>query len=106
MTIGRILIIVDDPSDEENTNSPESRKKISDLFFGSLEKSLAPRAESPDAKIVLLQTSLDTEDLINACHRDLQWATRKYSCFDSTGRSRWEAAFPTTELQASKLRAH
>jgi len=97
------LIVVDDPCDEENTNSPEQRRKISDLFFGALEKSLSPRAESPDAKIILLQTSLDTEDLINACHKDSQWATRKYSCFDATGRSRWEAAFPTKELQESKL---
>jgi hypothetical protein len=96
------LIVVDDPCDEENTASPEQRKKISDLFFGALEKSLAPATPNPDAKMVLLQTSLNQGDLINTCHADKQWATRKYGCFDSQGESRWPAVFPTEELRASK----
>lgn len=96
------LIVVDDPCDEENTGTPEQRKKTNDLFFGSLEKSLAPRTSYPDAKMVLLQTSLHKEDLINACHIDPSWATRKFGCFDERGKSIWPACFGTDVLVAEK----
>jgi hypothetical protein len=96
------LIVVDDPCDEENTATPEQREKISELFFGALERSLVPPSESPDAKMVLLQTSLAPEDLINNCHKDPSWATQKFSCFDEEGRSRWEERFPTEFLRQEK----
>lgn len=96
------LIVVDDPCDEENTATPEQREKITALFFGALEKSLAPASESPDAKMVLLQTSLDSEDLINSCHRDPQWASRKYPCFNDKGQSVWPERFPTDTLLMDK----
>lgn len=96
------LIVVDDPCDEENTGTPEQRKKISDVFFGSLLNSLAPESECPDAKVVLLQTSLHEEDLINTCHGDTGWASRKYSCFDEVGESRWPDRYPTEVLRKRK----
>lgn len=96
------LIIVDDPCDEENTATPEQRKKISDLFFGAIQKSLAPASEMPHAKMVLLQTILNEEDLISLCEKDSQWKSFRYSCFTDTGESRWPERWTTQELQAEK----
>lgn len=96
------LIIVDDPCNEENTNTEEQRNKISDLFFGALEKSLTPASESLDAKMVLLQTVLNKQDIISQCMEDPQWASRDYSCFDVSGESRWPARYPTDVLMADK----
>lgn len=96
------LIVVDDPCDEENTSTPEQRKKISDLFFGALAKSLAPASEAPHAKMILLQTVLNSEDLISLTIRDPQWKSLVYGCFDEFGRSRWPLRFPTKVLQEEK----
>lgn len=96
------LIIVDDPCDEENTATPEQRKKISDLFFGSLEKSLAPASECPEALMALLQTPLNSEDLIEQCMKDAQWATAEFSCFTEEGKSSWEERWSTETLKADK----
>ncbi|HEX6824731.1 MAG TPA: hypothetical protein VF077_00330 [Nitrospiraceae bacterium] len=96
------LIVVDDPCDEENTATPEQRLKISDLFFGSLAKSLTPTSECPDAKMVLLQTVLNGEDLVSQCLLDPSWASRNFSCFDENGRSAWETRFPTAVLDKEK----
>jgi len=96
------LIVVDDPCDEENTATPEARKKTSDLFFGALDKSLAPRSEAALAKMVLLQTVLNEGDLISQTIDDPQWDSVVYGCFDSTGHSRWPARWTTDELRADK----
>jgi hypothetical protein len=99
------LIVVDDPSDEENTATLEQRTKISNLFFGALAKSLAPPSDSPAAKMVLLQTPLHKEDLIMSCIADPQWHSLTYGCFDEEGKSRWAAQFPTQFLLEEK-KAH
>lgn len=96
------LIIVDDPSDEENTATPESRKKIEERFFGAINKSLAPPADNPEAKMVLLQTSLHKDDLINRCHQDSTWTTLKFSAFDADGRSQWPSMWTTEQLMRQK----
>jgi hypothetical protein len=96
------LIIVDDPCDEENTATPEQREKISELFFGSLYNSLAPRADQPEAKMALLQTPLDGEDLIEQCCKDSHWATAAFPILDENGNSTWPARYPTKELQHEK----
>jgi predicted phage terminase large subunit-like protein len=96
------LIIVDDPCNEENTATPEQRKKISDLFFGALEKSLAPESESPDAKMVLLQTPLHPQDLIATCEALPSWASRTFGCFDEAGESRWPERWTTSLLMREK----
>lgn len=96
------LIIVDDPCDEENTGTSEAREKTADLLFGALARSLASSSDNPDSKLVLLQTPLHPEDLINLCSRDSQWASRAYSCFDEEGNSRWPELYPTEALLAEK----
>ena len=96
------LIIVDDPSDEENTLTPEARKKMSDLFFGGLKNTLTPRTDMPEAKIVLLQTPLHPDDLICQVEKDPEWVCVKYSIFDEEGMSRWEARWPTEDMLKDK----
>jgi hypothetical protein len=96
------LIIVDDPCDEENTATPEQREKISNLFFGALEKSLAPETENENAMMVLLQTPLNGEDLIEKCMIDPQWKTAAFSCFNGEGLSAWAARWTTKTLLADK----
>ena len=100
------LIVVDDPCDEENTATSEQRKKMNDLFFGALSKTLAPRIDSPYAKMVLLQTVLNKDDLISQTVKDPQWTSLVFSCFetgpDGKPRSRWEERFPTEDLLADK----
>ncbi len=96
------LILVDDPCDEENTATPEQRKKISDLFFGSLKNTLAPETDMPEAKIILLQTPLQADDLINQVSKDPEWKCVKFSIFDAEGRSRWESRWPTETMLAAK----
>jgi len=97
------LIVVDDPCDLENTATPEQRAKTEELFFGALEKSLAPETEAPSAKMVLLQTPQQEDDLVEKCSRDPEWHPLVYGCFDKAGKSRWEARFPTAVLQKDKM---
>lgn len=99
------LIIVDDPCDEENTGTPEQRKKIHTLFFGALAKSLAPPADSDNALMCLLQTPLNEADLISGCRRDPQWYSLTFGCFNEDGQSRWPQRYPTKFLLDDK-KAH
>ncbi len=100
------LIVADDPCDEENTATSESRKKMNKLFFGALQKTLAPKIDSPFSKMVLLQTVLNKDDLVSLCHRSKMWYSLKFSCFDidAEGKecSRWEERFPYKTLIAEK----
>lgn len=96
------LIILDDPCDEENTATAESRQKISDLVFGALSKTLAPASEAPDATMALAQTVLVQGDLIDSVMEDAQWASVRFSCFDSRGESAWPERWSTEELLADK----
>src|SRR3990167_1235731 len=96
------LIVVDDPSNEENTGTPEQREKQKKLFFGSLEKSLTPASENPSAKMVLLATPLNKEDLISSVHGYTGWLTKKFSVFDEAGESRWPSRYSTELLRRDK----
>lgn len=96
------LIVIDDPCDEENSATPEQRHKIKTLVFGALDKALAPASENPRAKIVILQTSLDKDDIINLCHRDPQWTTKRFPILNDEGHSVWPEREPTAEVLADK----
>ena len=96
------LIIVDDPDSEESAGTPMRRKKTAEVFFGALEKSLAPASENPEARMVLLQTPIARDDLINTCAMDPSWAVASFGCFDEQGESRWPTRFPTETLRREK----
>ena len=96
------FIFCDDISNEETVGTEEQRAKNSELFFGALVPSLAPRSEAPLRKLVLMQTGLHKEDIINKAHNDPSFKTVVYPKLvdDSlTGpRSAWEERFPTAEV--------
>lgn len=96
------LIVGDDLCNEENTATPEQRQKIGNLWFGALQNSLAPASEAPLAKMALLQTPLNREDLIENCAKDPQWNTLTFGVFDAEGNSRWPQRWTTEELLKEK----
>lgn len=95
-------ILVDDPCDEENVGTLVQRKKTEALFFGALQQSLAPASEAPMRKMILTQTPLNADDLINICCKSPDWRSSIYSCFDSNGDSRWPQRWSTRELLDEK----
>lgn len=96
------LIVIDDVLDDENSATPEQRKKIEELLFGALLKSLAPASECPYAKAVFLQTPMHKADGIEKCMNDPEWRPVRFGCFDEAGESRWAQRFPTEVLIAEK----
>lgn len=100
------LVILDDVLSDENTATPEQRKKIEELIFGAILKSMAPPSEAPTAKAVFLQTPFHSEDAIEKCMVDEQWNPVRYGALeyrqDQDPISRWEERFPTAELIQDK----
>ena len=72
------------------------------MFHGGLVNSLAAESDSPDAKIVLLQTPMEKEDIIDECINDPSWKGKVFGIFDEQGESRWPAKWSTEKLQAEK----
>lgn len=99
------LIVCDDIQTEENVGTIEQRRKTKDLFFNALGNSLAPATESPLAKLVLINTPYDAEDVIETCLRDPLWQGRRFSIFDASGKSVWEKRYPTRQLLIEKSAA-
>lgn len=99
------LIICDDTSTDEASNSQEQRKKELNLVFGALLNSLAPQSEAPDAKAVILDTPKSKFDLIEGCEKDPEWAFFRFGVFDEKGESRWPERYPTEGLQKAKAAA-
>jgi hypothetical protein len=95
------LIVVDDPSDEENTATADQRTKTEDYILGSLYNSLAPASEEPLAKIAFLQTLLHPEDAISACMKDPTWASAKFPII-MNNQSAWPERWSYEDLLAEK----
>lgn len=96
------LIVVDDACDLENTATEDQRNKLWELFSGALEKSLSPASDAPDSKIVVLQTPLNGDDIINRCKRAPGWYVRTYGILDESNESRWPARHPTETVLREK----
>ncbi len=96
------LIICDDTSTDEASNSVDQRGKQVNLVFGALLNSLAPASESPDAKAVILDTPKSKFDIIEGCAADPSWRFFRFGVFDQNGESRWPARYPTKELLEKK----
>ncbi len=107
------LIVVDDVLDEENSATPEQRIKMEALIYGALKESLAPASESPDAKMVMLQTPLNKEDVSTKALSDDEWRSRVYGCWtpETAGlaiehqESSWPARWTSETLRKEKLAA-
>jgi hypothetical protein len=75
------LIIIDDVVDGENSATTEQREKIYDLVMADLKDSLAPASEAPDAKMVLLNTPQDFEDVSQRAINDNQFYSARFGCW-------------------------
>lgn len=107
------LIILDDILDEENTATPVQRKKTEDLVYGALKESLTPASESPDAKMVMLQTPHNVDDVSVKSLKDPEWDSARFGCWTEETQnlppneqeSVWEERLPTAVLRAEKQAA-
>ena len=96
------LIIADDVQTDENVATIEQRTKLKSTFHGALVNSLAPQSDSPYAKVVLLNTPMEKDDLIESCMADPLWEGKRFGIFDENGKSRWEARWPTALMLQEK----
>lgn len=104
------LIVVDDVMDDENSATSEQRDKIKNRVLGAVKESLSPRSETPDAKMVLLNTPQDFEDLSEDAKKDLQFVSASYGCWTKETEdlavedqeSSWPARYPSEELRKEK----
>lgn len=107
------LIILDDILDEENTSTPPQRQKTEDLVYGALKESLSPVSESPDAKMVLLQTPHNIEDVSMKSLKDSEWSCARFSCWTKETEnapvdeqeSAWPERFSSEVMRAEKRAA-
>ena len=104
------LIILDDILNEENTATDDQREKMENLVYGALLASLAPAVDSPDAKMVMLQTPLNRDDVSTKALRDPAWVSAKYPCWspetlhlsDNEKESAWPERYTSEELREKK----
>ena len=107
------LIVLDDVLDDENAHTAEQRQKITNLVYGALLESLAPKSESPHAKMIGLNTPQNKEDFAVQALKDPSWVSAVYGCFTKETmnlpmeyqESSWEARFPTKDLLKEKQSA-
>jgi Terminase-like family. len=101
------LIILDDVMNDENSASKEAREKIINLVFGAFMESLAPRSEAPFAKMVMLNTPQDYNDISQMAFKDKTFVSRRFGCWTRETEnaplearvSAWPERIPTEELQ-------
>ena len=107
------LIVVDDVIDEENAATPDQRLKITNLLYGAVKQSLTPATESPDAKLVMLQTPLNKEDPSTLALTDAEWKSAVFGCWTpatadliaSKQESSWAVRYPSETLREEKVKA-
>lgn len=99
------FIVLDDVLDESNCSTLEQRNKILDRIEGAVKRSLAPRADSPLAKMAFINTPMDQEDPIELAMNDPEYDSLRISCFKEDGESAWPALYPTQELRDAKQAA-
>ena len=100
------LIIVDDPCDDENTATPEQREKMARLFLGAIKESLVPESEDPSAKLALLQTPLNPDDLTSMCSLSPEFATLVFGCLTDEDFEVAESAWPDRWSKDALLKEH
>ena len=107
------LIVLDDILTDENGATLEQREKVTELVMGSLKGSLAPASESPNAKLVMLNTPQAVDDVVHVAEKDPEFCSVRYPCWTpetlsldvSQQISSWEARHPTDMRRAEKRAA-
>jgi phage terminase large subunit-like protein len=96
------LIILDDIQTEENVGTPEQLRKTNEVVYGSIRKTLAPRSEAPNSRMIMAQTPMKPRDIISQAEQDPEWRFRRFGIRDDAGKSRWEARFPSAQIDAEE----
>jgi len=107
------FIIVDDVMDEENSSSIEQRDKTYKLVHGALKHSLAPASENSWAKLAILQTPLDFDDISQKALRDPEFVNLRFGCWTKDTEnlpldkreSAWPARWSSEELRKQRAAA-
>lgn len=107
------LILLDDVVDDENSATKEARDKMVQLVLGAIKESLSPASETPDAKMAILQTPLDFEDISQVAKKDPQFRSVRYGCWTRETEdlpvdmqvSIWEERYPSEVLRQEKRAA-
>lgn len=107
------LIVIDDVIGEGNSATPEQRHKIAELILGAVKESLAPRSEVPDAKMVIINTPQDYDDLSQRALKDTQFKSARFGCWTEDTEelpveyqeSSWPARWTSEELREEKRAA-
>lgn len=107
------LIIVDDVISDGNSATADQRRKVTELILGAVKESLAPRSEVPDAKMVIINTPQDFEDLSQTALTDSQFRSARFGCWTPETEdlpvefqeSAWPARWSSEELRAEKRAA-
>lgn len=107
------LIILDDIVTDENAATLEQREKVATLVMGALKDSLVPRTEEPNAKMAMLQTPLDADDVSARAQSDPEWHTVRHGCWTKETEylpieqqvSSWPSRYPSADLRKQKQAA-
>lgn len=104
------LILLDDPQTDEMAASEEQREKVSDLVFGAVLNSLAPKVDEPNAKLVMAITPQHENDISQQALKDPSWVSRVVPCWTletldlpvDQQVSAWPQRHPTEDLRKDK----
>lgn len=104
------LIILDDPQTDEMAATSDQREKTENLILTAVKNSLAPPADEPNAKLVMLATPIARGDVTQKASADEEWETFKIPCWTPETLllpvdeqiSCWENRFPTHDLRREK----
>ena len=104
------LIIIDDVVGDDNAATEEQRLKIRDLVLGALKESLSPASETPDAKMIILNTPRDFEDVSQRALKDPQFCSARFGCWTPATEdlpvefqeSSWPERYPSEVLRQEK----
>lgn len=104
------FIVCDDILTDENCATQEQRTKIIDLVHGAVKKSLAPKVDDPNSKLIMLVTPQHKDDVSSLAQKDPTWKTIEQGCWtDETKRldvnhqvSVWPERLPTEDLRKEK----
>lgn len=96
------LIILDDVVSEKNSGSPGVVDATNELIFGAVKDTLAPRSESPWAKLIMLNTPQTVGDATQVVKNDPLWTVYEQGVYTPEGESIWPERWSTADLDAEK----
>src|SRR5690606_1146700 len=75
------LIVLDDIMNDENVESKRGHEKLTDRVLGAVKESLAPENDQPLAKLVMLNTPQDFNDITQQALKDPQFKSAVFGCW-------------------------